>query len=90
MRTVVASLTMAAATIPGSLRAGSGAESKFESDSIHPFHINVPKAALTDIAHAHTGNEMAHARTRDGCLARRATRHNAKAGALLGERLRLA
>jgi pimeloyl-ACP methyl ester carboxylesterase len=48
-RTVVASLTVAAATIPGSPHAGLAADSQIESDSIHPFHINVTEAALTEL-----------------------------------------
>ena len=46
-RTAVASLALATATIPA--MAGEAATSKENADAIRPFHINVPKAKLTDL-----------------------------------------
>src|SRR5690242_12122937 len=46
-RTAVASLAIAAATIPS--MAGNNVGSKEYSDAIRPFHINVPKEELTDL-----------------------------------------
>src|SRR5436190_11638144 len=46
-RTAVASLALATATIPA--MAGDAATSKENRDAIRPFHINVPKAKLTDL-----------------------------------------
>jgi pimeloyl-ACP methyl ester carboxylesterase len=46
-RTAIASLALATATIPA--MAGEAATSKENADAIRPFHINVPKAKLTDL-----------------------------------------
>ena len=46
-RTAIASLALAAATIPA--MAGEAATSKENADAIRPFHINVPKAKLADL-----------------------------------------
>ena len=46
-RTAIASLALATATIPA--MAGDAAASKENADTIRPFHINVPKAKLTDL-----------------------------------------
>ena len=46
-RTAVASLALATATIPA--MAGDAVTSKENADTIRPFHINVPKAKLTDL-----------------------------------------
>ena len=49
MRTAVASLALAAATIP--VIAGDRSEpvSKEDRNAIRPFHVNVPEAALTEL-----------------------------------------
>jgi pimeloyl-ACP methyl ester carboxylesterase len=48
-RTVVVSLALAAATIPAMAGDKSGPVTKEDSDAIRPFHVNVPKAELTDL-----------------------------------------
>jgi pimeloyl-ACP methyl ester carboxylesterase len=48
-RSVAASLAFASVAIPGSLRAGTAADSKGESHAVRPFHISVPKEELSDL-----------------------------------------
>jgi len=48
-RKAVASLPLAAATIPALAGDKSGAATKKDSNAIRPFHINVPKAELTEL-----------------------------------------
>ena len=48
-RTAVASLALAAATIPVVAGDRSGTVTKADPNAIRPFHVNVPKAELTDL-----------------------------------------
>src|SRR5207245_9833824 len=48
-RTAVASLALATATIPVLAGDASVAPNKKGSDAIRPFHVNVPKAELTEL-----------------------------------------
>jgi pimeloyl-ACP methyl ester carboxylesterase len=48
-RKVVASLALAAAAIPAIAGNGDGAASKENANAIRPFHVNVPKAELTEL-----------------------------------------
>jgi pimeloyl-ACP methyl ester carboxylesterase len=48
-RTAVASLALATATIPAVAGNGSATASKEDPNAIHPFHVQVPEEALTDL-----------------------------------------
>ena len=86
-RIAVASLVLATATIPAI--AGNGPTSKEDRAAIRPFHINVPKAELTELRKRIQATKWP---TRELVtdVSGRATRYDAEARPLLGNRLRLA
>ena len=58
--------------------------------TVRPFHVNVPEAELDRIAQAHQRDQVARTGNGHRCVARRTARDDSGAGALLGDRIRLA